>query len=404
MKWDVFISYASEDKREVAQPIAEKLIHLGFRVWYDDRILELGDGLRRKIDEGLANSRYGVVILSPSFFNKNWPQKELDGLVARETLETKVILPILHNMKHEELVKYSPTLANRVYISTNSGIDEIVKKIEEIISSIEIKLFIDKTTFMTIEKESILKIIEEYLSLRNRISHLKVSIDRSLIMKNLYPRLNEYKGTRMSHKSPEEDYKDVIHRSDNIFNNMEFLINLYILTYSSIVNDRQILVEPIQKFCKLCLFNIYKYSARLLPLGNIENWFLQEFKVIYELLCKWSETQRNSYDADLFMKAYLMEIDSDVSNLDLVGNKNIECVTRLCIPDSIIQKDTEELLAQVAYVSPDSEIILLDWINWFLPQILYYHAISSADCNVVLKNIKEKIGLLKSDYYRMGYH
>jgi hypothetical protein len=39
-------------------------------------------------------SRFGVVILSPAFFAKEWPNKELDGLVAREDSRGKVILPI----------------------------------------------------------------------------------------------------------------------------------------------------------------------------------------------------------------------------------------------------------------------------------------------------------------------
>jgi hypothetical protein len=62
-------------------------------VWLDDCELTLGDSLRRSIDQGLAQSRFGVVILSPNFFAKEWPQKELDALVSREDGGQKVILP-----------------------------------------------------------------------------------------------------------------------------------------------------------------------------------------------------------------------------------------------------------------------------------------------------------------------
>jgi len=83
-EFDVFISHASEDKDDFVRPLANELLNRGIRVWYDESTLKWGDSLRRKIDQGLARSRYGIVILSSAFFVKNWPQYELDGLVARE--------------------------------------------------------------------------------------------------------------------------------------------------------------------------------------------------------------------------------------------------------------------------------------------------------------------------------
>ncbi len=68
---DVFICHASEDKDAIARPLAEALVERGHAVWFDEFELEIGDGLRREIDRGLAISRFGVVILSPSFFEKN---------------------------------------------------------------------------------------------------------------------------------------------------------------------------------------------------------------------------------------------------------------------------------------------------------------------------------------------
>ena len=81
--YDVFISHASEDKEAIARPLYEALKARGLSVWFDEAELTLGDSLRRKIDDGLARCRYGIVILSPRFLEKEWPQRELDGLVAR---------------------------------------------------------------------------------------------------------------------------------------------------------------------------------------------------------------------------------------------------------------------------------------------------------------------------------
>lgn len=124
-QWDVFISHASEDKETVAGPLAAALRRAGVRVWLDANELTLGDGLRGKIDEGLAHSRYGVVILSPAFFGKDWPQNELSGLVAREEALGKVVLPIWHHVDKEFIARYSPLLADRLGISTKKGIEQV---------------------------------------------------------------------------------------------------------------------------------------------------------------------------------------------------------------------------------------------------------------------------------------
>lgn len=127
---DVFISHATEDKDAIARPLAEALRAKGFEVWYDEYSLRLGDGLREAIDRGLAQSRYGVVILSQSFFKKPWARRELDGLVARETGEGgKRILPIWHGVDATQVREFSPTLADRLAIRTDQGLDVVVASI-----------------------------------------------------------------------------------------------------------------------------------------------------------------------------------------------------------------------------------------------------------------------------------
>jgi len=132
-QWDVFISHATEDKDAIAKPLAEALSKRGIKVWYDKFTLTLGDSLRRKIDEGLACSRYGIVILSHSFFKKEWPQKELDGLAAKEYNGEKVILPIWHNLTREEVAKYSPMLADRLAVLTSQGLESMVEEVLRVI-------------------------------------------------------------------------------------------------------------------------------------------------------------------------------------------------------------------------------------------------------------------------------
>jgi len=131
--WDVFISHASEDKDAVARPLAEALQNEGLRVWYDEYTLKMGDNLRRTIDRGLSESTYGIVILSKAFFAKDWPQKELDGLDAREREGQKVILPVWHDVTKEDVEKYSPMLAGRYAAKTKDGVSDIVKMIMDVL-------------------------------------------------------------------------------------------------------------------------------------------------------------------------------------------------------------------------------------------------------------------------------
>jgi hypothetical protein len=133
-QYSAFISHATEDKDEVARPLAEALRKLGHNVWYDEFTLKVGDSLRRSIDAGLAKSRFGIVVLSPSFFEKGWPQYELDGLVAKEQAGQKVILPLWHRISKDDVLKYSPTLADRVALSTATyTIEELATKLHEVI-------------------------------------------------------------------------------------------------------------------------------------------------------------------------------------------------------------------------------------------------------------------------------
>lgn len=134
-KFDFFVSHASEDKEDFVKPLINAMKKENLQVWYDEFELKVGDSLRRSIDKGLSNSKYGVVILSSSFFNKNWTQYELDGLVTKEMEGRKVILPIWHKVSKNEVVSYSPTLADKVALNSSIySIEEIVEKLSDLLN------------------------------------------------------------------------------------------------------------------------------------------------------------------------------------------------------------------------------------------------------------------------------
>jgi len=129
---DIFICHASEDKVAVARPLAEGLAARGLTVWLDEYELRIGDGLIRTVDRGLQHSTYGVVIISPAFLLKPWPQRELDGLTTRELAADRiVVLPIWHNVTAEDVREYSSTLADKVAGLTGGGLGSLIDAIVE---------------------------------------------------------------------------------------------------------------------------------------------------------------------------------------------------------------------------------------------------------------------------------
>lgn len=137
IKYDVFISHASEDKETVVRPLANALILRGLKVWYDEFELRIGDGLRQKIDKGLANSRFGIVVLSRNFIRKGWTNYELDGIITKAVSGEQVMLPIWHEITKKEIVDYSPSLADKVARNTSAyTIEEIADEIAEMIKNV----------------------------------------------------------------------------------------------------------------------------------------------------------------------------------------------------------------------------------------------------------------------------
>lgn len=134
--YDVFISHASEDKEDIVRPLAKALINNGLDVWYDEFSLKIGDSLRQKIDKGLAKSKVGLVVLSPNFIKKGWTNYELDGIVTRTISGEQILLPIWHNITKQQVIEFSPSLADKVARSTaNYTIAEIAQEISDLIKS-----------------------------------------------------------------------------------------------------------------------------------------------------------------------------------------------------------------------------------------------------------------------------
>ena len=113
----------------MARPLALLLQRLGLQVWYDEMELRVGDRLSHSIQEGLAKCRYGVVILSHSFFSKRYPLWELDGLTQRELDGEDLILPLWRDVDAQDVRRFWPSLANRIALKWEDGIHVVATEL-----------------------------------------------------------------------------------------------------------------------------------------------------------------------------------------------------------------------------------------------------------------------------------
>jgi hypothetical protein len=134
---DVFISHASEDKDEVARPLAVALQNRGVSVWFDELSIAWGQPIHRAIETGIANAMFGLVIISRKFMEKQWTKAELDGLYGRQMGEPTgqgVILPVWHRVTADDVKQQLPMIAALKALNTGvSSIDEIADEVAKLV-------------------------------------------------------------------------------------------------------------------------------------------------------------------------------------------------------------------------------------------------------------------------------
>lgn len=175
----LFISHASEDKRDFVDSLKVRLREIGFDTWYDRDQLTLGDSLLHKIGEGLNECDFGVVVLSKNFFAKKWPRAELDGLFALETKERKVILPIWKDVTEADVKAFSPILAGRLGSRSEHGVGAVVEDIERAVQAAQRAVEVNPLAH-AIDR---LKRLDREITTSEQIAHLHKSLEGKRIIK-----------------------------------------------------------------------------------------------------------------------------------------------------------------------------------------------------------------------------
>ena len=129
--YDVFISHASEDKKDFVDPLVTALQDAGIRVGYDALEMQWGKSLREQIDNGIKRSKFAILVLSKNFFAKQWTKRELDGILAKQDITGAVPLPIWYDIGFEEVYEFSPTLSGIFSLTTDrNSISDICRALK----------------------------------------------------------------------------------------------------------------------------------------------------------------------------------------------------------------------------------------------------------------------------------
>ncbi len=131
---DVFLCHAWDDRQGPAKELHDLLELCGVSVWFSEKDVGLGVPLMRAIDKGLANSRIGIVLVTPALLRRlpaeGIADKELSALLARERL-----VPIVHETTYEALRNVSPLLGSRSGLDTSEEpMADVAAKLAELVS------------------------------------------------------------------------------------------------------------------------------------------------------------------------------------------------------------------------------------------------------------------------------
>jgi len=130
---DVFLCHAWDDRQGAAKDLHDLLVSNGVSVWFSEKDVGLGVPLMRAIDKGLANSKIGLVLVTPAFLlrlpNEGIADKELSALLARDQL-----VPIVHKTTFEALREISPLLGSRSGLNTaEEPMKDVAAKLAELV-------------------------------------------------------------------------------------------------------------------------------------------------------------------------------------------------------------------------------------------------------------------------------
>lgn len=134
---DVFLCHSSADKSGIVLPIYQALLNAGLSCWLDEAELRWGESLSAKIEDGLRKSQFVLVVLSPAFEGRAWPERELRAALQLEVNDSASrVLPLLvgSDAERASLLRSYPLLADKRYVTWSGRADVVVDSLRPLIA------------------------------------------------------------------------------------------------------------------------------------------------------------------------------------------------------------------------------------------------------------------------------
>ncbi|WP_328856088.1 toll/interleukin-1 receptor domain-containing protein [Williamsia herbipolensis] len=127
---DLFLCHAWDDREGPAKDLCDLLLSHGATVWFSEYDVSLGKSLIQEIDRGLANSRAGIVLVTPALLQGLESATGLAGKELSALLATDRVIPIAHDTTFDALREISPLLAARSGLTTGTlSLDDVAQKV-----------------------------------------------------------------------------------------------------------------------------------------------------------------------------------------------------------------------------------------------------------------------------------
>jgi hypothetical protein len=186
IEYDIFLSYANEDKETIIQPIMHEFWKHGvFSIWFDEISIQPSSSVSKSIGKGILNSRYILVAITPNYLKKYWTDEELHTAISLK----KTIVPIWGDVSQEEVSRFSPLIADKAALSFSDGLDYVVERIVEILNNDNNTKYFQSANDR-IERKAFWYLVELYiqhqLGLTNArdVESINITIGKANIQKN----------------------------------------------------------------------------------------------------------------------------------------------------------------------------------------------------------------------------
>lgn len=103
---NIFLSFSGDGRQKFAMDFLTFFSNHGFKCWYDQHELFLGDILSETIiQKGLKKTEYAILIINEAFLLREWPRTEAKILYDRAKKRETTLFPLLWNVTKDQVLE-----------------------------------------------------------------------------------------------------------------------------------------------------------------------------------------------------------------------------------------------------------------------------------------------------------